>query len=282
MALTTFNADRETVAGIVRKTWEGTAIGKLVSPKLADTGNTVICPSLTFQGAAWVNEAEEITVADGVYAEVVAPVRKVAALSQLSNEAVSQLRSRGRSGDSDELFNAYYEMTEALRSDLGDAIDAAFCQDLSENGKAPKGVLATEGVTEVNGGLTVDKIVSANSNALALTGKGLAGVLVSVEAAAALAQIKAADGSNEYLYAYTPNGELSVQGVRVIPTHNMADDVDAICVPQRGIVVGGNLNGRLEQSQDFGFANDVLTLRGVMYAGFAFGVPAAVTVVKSA
>lgn len=275
------NVNDKLVAGIVRSVWDRSALGALLPVSLSDTGHQVICPSLSFAGATWVSEAAEIPVVDGVYAEVAAPVCKVAALSQVSTEAMDQLRSRASKGTS-ESFKAYDELLYALRADLAGAIDSAFCQDLSGNSLAPNGALATEGVTEVEGGLTVDAIVDANSRALALTGAPLAGVIASVGAVAALAKTKAADSSNEYLYSYDADGALLVQGVRVLPSPVVSEGVDGIAVPSKGVVVGGNVLGRLERSNDYAFNRDVVTVRGVMYAGFAFGVPAAVSVVKAA
>lgn len=275
------NVNDKLVAGIVRSVWGVSALGRLISPVLSDTGNSVICPSLSFAGATWVSEAAEIPVVDGVYAEVASPVCKVAALSQISTEAMDQLRDRAAKGN-EETFKVYDELLYALRADLAGAIDAAFLTDLSGNSLAPNGALATDGVTEVAGGLTVDAIVDANSRALATTGAPLAGVIASVEAVAALAKTKSADGSNEYLYSYDNEGALVVQGVRVLPSPVVAEGVDAVAVPSKGLAVGGNLLGRLEKSDEYAFNRDVTTVRGVMYAGFAFGVPAAVTVVKSA
>lgn len=272
----------EFTASIVRSVWRESALGKLVTPSLVNTGHTIVCPSLTLDGAAWVNEGEEITVADSNYSEVSAPVRKVAALTLLSTEVMDQLQARAREGSTEELFSAYAEAMYSLNADLAQAVDIAFCQDLSANGKAPLGALATDGVTQVEGGLTVDAIVDANSNALALTGVPAAGVLASVAAVADLARTKASDGSNEYLYSYDADGSLNVQGVKVVPTPAIAEGVDAIVVPRQGLVVGGLREGRLERSVDYAFNQDAVALRGVVYAAFAFGIPAATTVVKSA
>lgn len=259
---------------VIQPMWAGSAIGRILNPSFTDAyAGKIIAPSVDVSGSDWIAEAGEIPLTEATLSEVEAPLCKVGGLSQVSREFIRHAADKGEA-------DGLAAVLSGLTADLASKIDAAFLTDVhAENNLAPEGI-RTAGVTEVSAGDYADALIDAESNALALTGQGLAGAIASVDVLAELAKVKVQSGAAEPAYQ-RQGGDLIVNGVRVIASNALAAG-ELVAVPKVGVVVGGRPSGELDSSDDYAFNRDVTTYRALAWVGYAFSVPKAVSLIASA
>lgn len=257
--------------------WTPEDYGKLIDTVIAEKSiafqsGTVIqtasesirFPMLTADPAVgWYAENTQITLTDPTTSEIVVTPKKVAGLTQISNEAAE---------DSNPAVAE--QVGRSLARSVAKKVDAAFFANVTTNG--PSGLLSLAGVNVVDTGAAItnlDPFHQAKADALA-DGANLTVFILAPDVALALAQAKEGTGSNKSLFENVGDG-VTLAGVRVlvstdVPAGNAwgLDSSQVLIVQRTGTTV--------TKSVDAAFDYDAVQVRATARISFGFPNPAGV------
>lgn len=250
---------------------EEQALATQVSSVLRTRAHTLRLPQLSRTPAAdWVAEGEEIDVSDAEFAEVTVTPAKLAGLSVVSNELISDSNPTAS-----ELIGA------GLVRDITDKLDAAYFGPAPSGGDVRPGGLEAVGHTE----LQTAPINSWSSLAFVEHGLHLARVngaqpsswAVSPATFRDLAVIPDAEGSARSLLASDPTAPAArrLAGLPLLVSPAVEDNVIwAIDASQAFVVIREDV--QLEADPSPYFSKDSTAVRAILRAGFGFSNPAGI------
>lgn len=257
--------------------WTPEAYGKLIDTVIAEksiafqagtkvsiTNESIRFPLLTADPAVgWYAENSQIALTDPTTTEIVVTPKKVAGLTQISNEAAE---------DSNPAVAE--QVGRSLARSVAKKVDAAFFANTTTNG--PSGLLSLPGVNVVDTGAAIanlDPFHQAKADALA-DGANLTVFILAPDVALELAQAKEGTGSNKSLFENVGDG-VTLAGVRVlvstdVPAGNAwgLDSSQVLLVQRTGTTV--------TKSVDAAFDYDAVQVRATARVGFGFANPAGV------
>ena len=248
------------------------AYGALIDQVLADksiafqagtvvqTGNeSMRFPVLTSDPATgWYAENTQISLTDPTTTEIVVTPKKVAGLTQISNEAAQDTNP------------AVANMTGvALARSIGRKVDAAFFGNTVANG--PSGLLSLAGVNVVDTGTipltTLDAFHEAKAAALA-DGATLTHFILAADVAVALSKAKQGTTSNVGLLENVGDG-VTLAGVPVLVSTDVAAG-NAWGVDSSQVLVVQRTGTSVVTSTDAAFDYDAVQVRATARVGFGF------------
>lgn len=258
--------------------WTPEDYGKLIDLVIAEksiafqsgtvisTGNESIrFPMLTADPAVgWYAENTQISLTDPTTNELIVTPKKVAGLTQISNEAASD--SNPAVAD---------QVGRSLGRSVAKKIDAAYFANTTSNG--PSGLLSLSGINVVDTGTvtltSLDPFHQAKADALA-DGAELSVFILAPDVALTLAKAKQADDSNMGLFDNVGDGT-TLAGVKVLVSTDVAagnawglDSSQVLIVQRTGTTV--------TRSTDAAFDYDAVQVRATARVGFGFVNPAGV------
>lgn len=216
-------------------------------------------PTLTADPATgWYAENTQIALTDPTMGEIVITPKKVAGLTQISNEAA------------DDSNPAVAEQTgRTLARSIAKKIDAAFFANTTTNG--PAGILSLSGVNVVDTGTitltSLDPFHEAKAAALA-DGANLTHFILSRDVALSLAKAKESSGSNKGLFENVGDG-ITLAGVPVLVSNDVASG-NAWGVDSSQIIVVQRTGTTIVKSTDAAFDHDAVQVRATARVGFGF------------
>lgn len=257
--------------------WTPEAYGKLIDTVIAEksiafragtkvsiTNESIRFPLLTADPAVgWYAENTQIALTDPTTSEIVVTPKKVAGLTQISNEAAE---------DSNPAVAE--QVGRSLARSVAKKVDAAFFANTTANG--PSGLLSASGVNVVDTGVisnlsNVDVFHQAKADALA-DGATITVFILAPDVALALSKAKEGTGSNKSLFENVGDG-VTLAGVKVlvstdVPAGNAwgLDSSQVLIVQRTGTTV--------TKSVDAAFDYDAVQVRATARVGFGFANPA--------
>lgn len=252
----------------------GALIDKVVAAKsiafqagtVIQTGSeTIRFPVLTADPAVgWYAENTQIALTDPGTDELVITPKKVAGLTQISNEAAQDTNPA--------VANT---VANALARSISKKVDAAYFGNTVTNG--PSGLLSLAGVNVVDTGtitlVTLDAFHEAKAAALA-DGATLTHFLLSPDVALALAKAKAGTDSNQGLLDNVGDG-VTLAGVPVLVSNDIAAG-NAWGVDASQIYVVQRTGTTIVTSTDAAFDYDAVQVRATARISWGFANPAGV------
>lgn len=226
---------------------------------------TIRFPKLTADPAVnWTAENAQIALTDPTTAELVVVPKKVAGLTQISNEAASDTNPAVAD-----------QIGRGLARNIAKKIDAAFFGNTVTNG--PSGLLSAAGVQVVDTGTVTFTSLDPfhNAKSVALTnGAELSVFLVAPDVALALSKAKKlATGSNESLFDTTGVSDgITLAGVPVIVSSDVAAG-NAWGLDSTQILVVQRTGTDVTTSTDAAFAYDAVQVRATARVAFGFANP---------
>ncbi len=230
------------------------------------TGNeTIRFPMLTADPAVgWYAENTQISLTDPTTNELVVTPKKVAGLTQISNEAAADTNPA-----------VAEQVGQSLGRSVAKKIDAAFFGNTVTNG--PSGLLSLSGVNVVDTGTltltSLDPFHQAKADALA-DGATLSVFILAPDVALTLAKAKQASDSNMGLLDNVGDG-VTLAGVPVLVSTDVAagnawglDGSQVLIIQRTGTTVA--------TSTDKAFDYDAVQVRATARVGFGFANPAGV------
>lgn len=230
------------------------------------TGNeTIRFPMLTADPAVgWYAENTQISLTDPTTNELVVTPKKVAGLTQISNEAAADTNPA-----------VAEQVGQSLGRSVAKKIDAAFFGNTVTNG--PSGLLSLSGVNVVDTGTltltSLDPFHQAKADALA-DGATLSVFILAPDVALTLAKAKQASDSNMGLLDNVGDG-VNLAGVPVLVSTDVAtgnawglDGSQVLIIQRTGTTVA--------TSTDKAFDYDAVQVRATARVGFGFANPAGV------
>ncbi|SDZ12086.1 phage major capsid protein, HK97 family [Saccharopolyspora shandongensis] len=244
---------------------EAKSIAAQVSSRLGIAGTTVAFPLLTADpDTAWTAEGAQITADDPGLSELVVTPRKVAGLTQLSNEAVND--------SNPDVANL---VGNSLGRSIAKKVDAAFFSLTAvTNGPTPIGTQAYSTVDTGASLTNLDTFVDAVFVGLE-NGSEISHFVVSPDTAQAVSKLKEQTGSNRNLVEIVEGG-MRIYGRPVL----VSADVDAATVAwaldrtQIHYVVRQGTSVVVSDHAVFDY--DSVQVRGTMRVGFGFQLPAGI------
>lgn len=231
-----------------------------------NTGNESIhFPMLTADPAVgWYAENTQISLTDPTTSELIVTPKKVAGLTQISNEAAADTNPAVAD-----------QIGQSLGRSVAKGIDAAFFANTTTNG--PSGLLSLSGVQVVDTGTvaltSLDPFHQAKADALA-HGSTLSVFVLAPDVALSLAKAKQGTGSNMGLLDNVGDG-VTLAGVPVLVSTDVAagnawglDGSQVLIVQRTGTTV--------TRSTDAAFDYDAVQVRATARVGFGFANPAGV------
>ncbi len=236
--------------------------------KLVTASETLRVPMLTADpSVGWYAENTEISLTDPSTNELVITPKKVAGLTQISNEAAE---------DSNPVVAN--QIGQSLGRSIAKKIDAAFFANTTSNG--PSGLLSLTGINVVDTGTvtltSLDPFHEAKAAALA-DGADISVWILAPDVALTLSKAKQlTSGSNVGLLDSTGVADgVTLAGVPVLVSTDVAagnawglDGSQVLIVQRKGTTI--------EKSKDAAFAYDAIQVRGVARVSFGFANPAGV------
>lgn len=252
----------------------GALIDKVVAAKsiafqagtVIQTGSeTIRFPVLTADPAVgWYAENTQIALTDPGTDELVITPKKVAGLTQISNEAAQDTNPA--------VANT---VANALARSISKKVDAAYFGNTVTNG--PSGLLSLAGVNVVDTGtitlVTLDAFHEAKAAALA-DGATLTHFLLSPDVALALAKAKTGTDSNQGLLDNVGDG-VTLAGVPVLVSNDIAAG-NAWGVDASQIYVVQRTGTTIVTSTDAAFDYDAVQVRATARISWGFANPAGV------
>jgi HK97 family phage major capsid protein len=210
----------------------------------------------------WYAENSAITLVDADTDEVVVVPKKVAGLTQVSNEAAE---------DSDPAVAEI--IGRALARDIAKKVDAGFFADTTTNG--PSGLLSVSYTTEDSGTIAnLDSFHDAKSAAIA-EGAELTHFVLAPDVALTLAKLKVlTTGSNQSLVDSVDDG-VRLAGVPVLVSPAVAEG-NAWGLDKSQIMTVRRLGTTVVSSKDAAFGSDATQIRAVSRVSFGFANPAGI------
>ena len=226
---------------------------------------TIRFPMLTADPAVgWYVENTQISLTDPTTNELVVTPKKVAGLTQISNEAASD--SNPAVAD---------QVGRSLARSLAKKIDAAFFANTTTNG--PSGLLSLSGVNVVDTGTvtldSLDPFHEANAAALA-DGAELSVFILAPDVALALSEAKTATDSNQGLLDSVGDG-VTLAGVPVLVSTDVAEG-NAWGLDGSQVFVVQRTGTQVVRSTDAAFDYDAVQVRATARVSFGFVNPAGV------
>jgi HK97 family phage major capsid protein len=232
--------------------------------KITTSSETIRFPMQTADPAVgWYAENTQISLTDPTTTELVVTPKKVAGLTQISNEAADDTNPAVAD-----------QVGRSLARSVAKKIDAAFFGNTVANG--PSGLLSLTGVNEVDTGAAIanlDVFHQAKADALA-DGATISVFILAPDVALTLALAKTQTGSNEGLLDNVGDG-VTLAGVKVLVSTDVAagnawglDGSQVLVVQRTGTTV--------TRSVDAAFDFDAVQVRATARVGFGFANPAGV------
>lgn len=258
--------------------WTPEDYGKVVDLVLAEksvafqagtviqTGSeTVRFPMLTADPATgWYAENTQINLTDPANSELVITPKKVAGLTQSSNEAAE---------DSNPAVGTV--VGTALARSIAKKIDAAFFANTTTNG--PSGLLSLAGVNVVDTGTlkweSLDPIHQAKHDALA-DGANLTHLILAPDVALALATAKETETSFKGLLDNIGDG-VSLAGLKLLVSTDVAAG-NAWAVDSSQVIVVQRTGTKIVKSDQAAFDYDGVQIRATARVSWGFANPAGV------
>lgn len=252
----------------------GALIDKVVAEKsiafqagtVIQTGSeTIRFPVLTADPAVgWYAENTQIALTDPGNDELVITPKKVAGLTQISNEAAQDTNPA-----------VAEQVGRSLARSIAKKIDAAYFGNTTTNG--PSGLLSLPGVNVVDTGtitlVTLDAFHEAKAAALA-DGANLTHFLLAPDVALALAKAKTGTDSNQSLLEAVGDG-VTLAGVPVLVSTDIAAG-NAWGVDATQIYVVQRTGTTITTSLDAAFDYDAVQVRATARVSWGFANPAGV------
>lgn len=232
---------------------------------ISTDGHEIHFPMLTADPAVgWYAENTQISLTDPTTNELIVTPKKVAGLTQISNEAASD--SNPAVAD---------QVGQSLGRSVAKKIDAAYFANTTANG--PSGLLSLSGINVIDTGTvtltSLDPFHEAKAAALA-DGATLSVFILAPDVALTLAKAKEQSGSNKGLFETIGDG-VTLAGVRVLVSTDVAagnawglDSSQVLIVQRTGTTV--------TRSVDAAFSYDAVQVRATARVGFGYANPAGV------
>lgn len=232
---------------------------------VVQTGSeTIRFPMLTADPAVgWYPENTQITLTDPTNTELVITPKKVAGLTQISNEAAQDTNPA-----------IAEQVGHSLARAIAKKVDAAYFGNTVTNG--PSGLLSLAGVNVIDTGAAIsnlDFFHQAKADALA-DGATLTHFILSADVALALAKAKQGTDSNLGLLDNVGDG-VTLAGVPVLVSADVAAG-NAWGVDASQIYVVQRTGTTVTSSADAAFDYDAVQVRATARVGFGFANPAGV------
>ncbi|AWG51481.1 phage major capsid protein [Mycobacteroides abscessus] len=233
---------------------------------VVQTGSeTVRFPMLTADPATgWYAENTQISLTDPSNSELVITPKKVAGLTQSSNEAAE---------DSNPAVASV--IGSALARSIAKKVDAAFFANTTTNG--PSGLLSLTGVNVVDTGTlkweSLDPIHQAKHDALA-DGANLTHLILAPDVALALATAKETETSFKGLLDNVGDG-VSLAGLKLLVSTDVAAG-NAWAVDSSQVIVVQRTGTKIVKSDQAAFDYDGVQIRATARVSWGFANPAGV------
>lgn len=226
---------------------------------------TIRFPMLTADPAVgWYAENTQISLTDPTTNELVIVPKKVAGLTQISNEAADDSNPAVAN-----------QIGQSLGRSVAKKIDAAFFGNTVTNG--PAGILSLSGVNVVDTGTitltSLDPFHQAKADALA-DGATLTHFILAPDVALTLAKAKAGDELNTGLLDNVADG-VTVAGVKVLISTDVAAG-NAWGVDASQIIVVQRTGTTVTRSTDAAFDFDAVQVRATARVSWGFANPAGI------
>jgi HK97 family phage major capsid protein len=233
---------------------------------LISTGNESIrFPMITADPAVgWYAENSLIGLTDSSTDELVVTPKKVAGLTQISNEAAADTNPAVAD-----------QVGKSLGRAVAKRIDAAFFANTTTNG--PSGLLSLSGINVVDTGTvtltSLDPFHEAKAAALA-DGATLSVFVLAPDVALTLAKAKQQSGSNMGLLDNVGDG-VTLAGVKVLVSTDVAAG-NAWGLDASQVLVVQRTGTTVTRSTEAAFDYDAVQVRATARVGFGFANPAGV------
>lgn len=232
---------------------------------ISTASETIRFPMQTADPAVgWYAENTQITLTDPTTNELVVTPKKVAGLTQISNEAAA-----------DTTPAVADQVGRSLARSIAKKVDAAFFANTTTNG--PSGLLSLTGINVVDTGTvmltSLDPFHEAKVAALA-DGATLTHFILAPDVALTLAKAKESTGSNKGLFENISDGT-ALAGVKVLVSTDVAAgnawgvDASQVFAVQR---TGTTVSKSVEAAFDY----DAVQVRATARVGFGFANPAGI------
>lgn len=236
--------------------------------KITTGSESFRAPMLTADpSVGWYAENTEISLTDPTTNELVIVPKKVAGLTQISNEAAEDTNPAVAN-----------QIGQSLGRSIAKKIDAAFFADTTTNG--PSGLLSLTGINVVDTGTitltSLDPFHEAKAAALA-DGADISVWILAPDVALTLSKTKQlTTGSNVGLLDSTGVADgVTLAGVPVLVSTDVAagnawglDGSQVLIVQRKGTTI--------DKSKDAAFSYDAIQVRGVARVSYGFANPAGV------
>jgi HK97 family phage major capsid protein len=233
---------------------------------VVQTGSeTVRFPMLTADPAVgWYAENSQISLTDPSNTELVIVPKKVAGLTQSSNEAIE---------DSNPAVATV--IGTALARSIAKKIDTAFFANTTSNG--PSGILSLTGINVVDTGTitwdSLDPIHQAKHDALA-DGANLTHIILAPDVALKLATAKETEASFKGLLDNVADG-VSLAGLKLLVSTDVATG-NAWAVDSSQVIVVQRTGTKIVKSDQAAFDYDGVQIRATSRVSWGFANPAGV------
>lgn len=233
--------------------------------KITTSSTEIRFPMLTADPAVgWYAENTQISLTDPTNTELVVTPKKVAGLTQISNEAANDTNPA-----------VAEQVGRSLGRSVAKKIDSAFFGNTVTNG--PDGLLSLVGVNVVDTGtitlVSLDPFHQAKADALA-DGAELTHFILAPDVALTLAKAKEESGSNKGLFESVSDGT-TLAGVKVLVSTDVAagnawglDSSQIFAVQRTGTTI--------TKSADAAFDYDAVQVRATARVSFGFANAAGV------
>lgn len=226
---------------------------------------TIRLPVLTADpSTAWYAENTQISLSDPSNTELVITPKKVAGLTQISNEAAEDTNPA-----------VAEQIGQSLGRSIAKKIDAAWAGNTVSNG--PSGLLSLSGVNVVDTGTvtltSLDPFHEAKAAALA-DGATLSHFILAPDVALTLAKAKETDESNKGLFESVADG-VTLAGVPVLVSTDVAAG-NAWGVDAAQIYVVQRRGTTIVKSDQAAFDYDAVQVRATARVSFGFANPSGV------
>lgn len=258
--------------------WTPEDYGKLIDLVLAEksiafqagtviqTGSeTIRFPMLTADPAVgWYAENSQISLTDPSNSELVITPKKVAGLTQSSNEAI------------DDSNPAVAQVVgSGLARSIAKKVDAAFFANTTSNG--PNGILSLSGINVVDTGTitwdSLDPIHQAKHDALT-DGANLTHIILAPDVALTLAKAKETEASFKGLLDGVADG-VSLAGLKLLVSTDVAAG-NAWAVDSSQVIVVQRAGTKIVRADQAAFDYDGVQIRATARVSWGFANPAGV------
>lgn len=251
--------------------WTPESYGKLVDLVIAEKSiafqagtivpietETIRFPLLTADPATgWYAENSQIALTDPTTSELEVKPKKVAGLTQISNEAAADTNPA-----------VAEQVGRGIARSIAKKIDAAYFGNTVTNG--PSGLLSLSGISVIDTGSAIanlDVFHQAKANAL-VAGANLTHFILAPDVALTLAKTKEGTGSNKSLLDSVSDGS-ALAGVQLLISTDVAAG-NAWGVDASQIMVVQRAGTTVTKSTDAAFSSDAVQVRGVARVAFGF------------